>query len=66
MLICHYVCNIVMGAFSNITKNLYATSGLSILIYGMGHYMGLVARKPVFGVSDKTNSKPVCSATETS
>ena len=28
--------------------------------------MGLVARKPVFGVSDKANFKPVTSATETS
>ena len=29
-------------------------------------YMGLVARKPVFGVSDKVRFKPVCLATETS
>ena len=28
--------------------------------------MGLVARKPVFGVSDKASFKPVPSATETS
>ena len=28
--------------------------------------IGLVARKPVFGVSDKATLKPVCSATETS
>ena len=28
--------------------------------------MGLVARKPVFGVSDKVILKPVSSATETS
>ena len=28
--------------------------------------MGLVARKPVFGVSDKASFKPVSSATETS
>ena len=28
--------------------------------------MGLVARKPVFGVSEKANFKPVSSATETS
>ena len=27
--------------------------------------MGLVARKPVFGVSDKASFKPVSSATET-
>ena len=27
---------------------------------------GLVVRKPVFGVSDKANFKPVSSATETS
>ena len=29
-------------------------------------YMGLVARKPVFGVSVKASFKPVSSATETS
>ena len=29
-------------------------------------YMGLVARKPVFGISDKARLKPVTSATETS
>ena len=28
--------------------------------------MGIVARKPVFGVSDKANVKPVSSATATS
>ena len=28
-------------------------------------HMGLVARKPVFGVSDKASFKPVSSATET-
>ena len=28
--------------------------------------MGLVARKPAFGVSDNAILKPVCSATETS
>ena len=30
------------------------------------YHLGLVARKPVFGVSDKTSFKPVSSATETS
>ena len=30
------------------------------------HHLGLVARKPVFGVSDKVRFKPACSATETS
>ena len=29
-------------------------------------YMGRVARKPVFGVSNKASFKPVSSATETS
>ena len=29
-------------------------------------HMGLVARKPVFGVSYKARFKPACSATETS
>ena len=29
-------------------------------------YMGLVPRKPVFGVSDKARLKPVSPATETS
>ena len=29
-------------------------------------HMGLVARKPVFGVSDKASFKPVSSTTETS
>ena len=29
-------------------------------------HIGLVARKPVFGVSDKASFKPVFSATETS
>ena len=28
--------------------------------------LGIVATKPGFGVSDKVNYKPVCSATETS
>ena len=32
----------------------------------MASHMGLVARKPVFGVSDKARIKPVSSATETS
>ena len=30
------------------------------------HNLGLVARKPVFGVSEKARLKPACSATETS
>ena len=30
------------------------------------YHMGLVARKPVFGVSDKVRLKPVSTATETS
>ena len=30
------------------------------------YYMGLVATKPVFGVSDKVSFKPAYSATETS
>ena len=30
------------------------------------YYMGLVAKKPVFGVSDQVRLKPVCSDTETS
>ena len=30
------------------------------------YFMGLVARKPVFGVSDKASFKTVSSATETS
>ena len=30
-----------------------------------GIYMGLAARKPVFGVCDKASFKPVSSATET-
>ena len=30
------------------------------------HHMGLVTRKPVFGVSNKVSFKPVSSATETS
>ena len=29
------------------------------------HYMGLVATKPVFGISDKASFKPAYSATET-
>ena len=29
------------------------------------YHTGLVARKPVFGVSDKMRYKPACSATET-
>ena len=29
-------------------------------------YLGLVARKPVFGVRDQARLKPSCSATETS
>ena len=42
-------------AYRIITENLFA-----------GPYMGLAARKPVFGVSDKASFKPVSSATETS
>ena len=34
-------------------------------LFFMRHYLRLVARKPVFGVSDKTRLKPVSSATET-
>ena len=30
------------------------------------YHLGLVAKKPVFGVSDKASFKPVSSATETS
>ena len=33
---------------------------------GEASLMGLVATKPVFGVSDKVRFKPACSATETS
>ena len=36
-----------------------------VLDYKLNH-MGHVARKPVFGVSDKVSFKPVSSATETS
>ena len=32
----------------------------------LNYYLGLVATKPVFGVSDKVRFKPACSATETS
>ena len=34
-------------------------------IQGIDYVMGLVARKPVFGVSDKASFKTVSSATET-
>ena len=34
--------------------------------YCIIYYMGLDAKKPVFGVSDKVRFKPACSATETS
>ena len=52
--------------------NGYAWCGLYFSGWGAndgraGHYnMGLVARKPVFGVSDKARLKPVSSTTETS
>ena len=36
------------------------------LIWIVYAYMGLVARKPVFGVSEKARFKAVSSATETS
>ena len=43
---------------------------IKLSFYNMIHLllnnMGLVARKPVFGVSDKERFKPVSSATETS
>ena len=41
----------------------------ALLPSGLGFnylYMGRVARKPVFGVSDKASFEPVSSATETS
>ena len=41
---------------------LWRTSLLRTQIYQMGH----VARKHVFGVSDKVTLKPTCSATDTS
>ena len=31
---------------------------------GMVYYLSLVVRKPVFGVSDQVQHKPVCTATE--
>ena len=39
---------------------------LSTTMDECSYYMGLVATKPVFGVSDKVRFKPACSATETS
>ena len=38
-------------------------SNLNINLY---YFMGLVARKPVFGVSEKASLKPLSSATEKS
>ena len=35
-------------------------------LYRYMYHMGLAARKPVFGVSDKVRLKSTCSATETS
>ena len=42
-------------------RNIARPAGVHYIII-----MGLVARKPVFGVSDKVRFKPACSATETS
>ena len=41
-------------------------TGIHIIIFPISPKMGLVARKPVFGVSDKASFKLVSSATETS
>ena len=47
-----------MGAINGILMGVYAVVN--------GDHTGLVARKPVFGVSDKASFKSVSSATETS
>ena len=38
--------------------------GVGGQVVGMLHYMSLVVRKPVFGVSDQVRHKPGCTATE--
>ena len=38
----------------------------NVIVQPVNADMGLVQRKPVFGVSDKARFKPVSSATETS
>ena len=43
----------------------FLTSVLVFSQVGFINKMGLVATKPVFGVSDKASFKPVSSATET-
>ena len=39
---------------------------LAGLLHHIINHLGLIARKPVFGVSDKARQKPVSSATQTS
>ena len=50
-----------------LNQNIYMLCVLKINVsYKHARHMGLVARKPVFGVSNKVRFKPACSATETS
>ena len=49
-----------------IERKLPQFARLLYLVSSHKSHMGLVARKPVFGVSDKTRLRPISSATETS
>ena len=46
--------------------NMSLAGARSFFLHTNLNYLGLVARNPVFGVSDKASFKPVFSATETS
>ena len=47
-------------------KKRFIIPGFTVEVMEKIYNMGLVARKPVFGVSDKVSFKPDSSATETS
>ena len=63
--------NISLQMWGNIGSFLFFFVLFNLLILVLKKFeswgqMGLVATKPVFGVSDKVRFKPACSATETS
>ena len=69
---CSFVCLHIDVGHQDISDNVTEKYSIGICVYSFPWCrmlipkMGLVARKPVFGVSDKVRFKPACSATETS
>ena len=70
--LCHDVADFVVSNFMYIAFQIWFCKGITRKIWRKystlkaKYYLGLAARKPVFGVSDKVRFKPACSATETS